>query len=43
MLQTATDDEEAREELHYHAKALLEENKILEAWNTLLIDKLNRV
>ena len=43
ILHTATDDEEAREELHYHAKALLEENKILEAWKTLLIDKLNRV
>ena len=43
ILHTTTDDEEAREELHYHAKALLEENKIVEAWSTLLIDKLNRV
>lgn len=42
ILHTTTDDEEAREELHYHAKALLEENKIVEAWSTLLIDKLNR-
>ena len=43
ILHTTTDDEEAREELHYHAKALLEENKIVEDWSTLLIDKLNRV
>jgi len=43
ILHTTTDDEETREELHYHAKALLEENKVVEAWSTLLIDKLNRV
>ena len=43
ILHTTSDDEEAREELHYHAKALLEKNKIKEAWCTLLIDKLNRV
>jgi len=42
ILQASTDDEEIREELHYHAKALLEENKVNEAWSTLLIDKLNR-
>jgi flavin reductase (DIM6/NTAB) family NADH-FMN oxidoreductase RutF len=43
ILHTTTDDEEAREELHFHAKELLEKNKIAEAWSTLLIDKLNRV
>lgn len=43
ILHTATDDEEAREELHYHAKSLLENNRVEEAWCTLLIDKLNRV
>ena len=43
ILHTTSDDEETREELHYHAKALLEKNKIKEAWCTLLIDKLNRV
>lgn len=43
ILHTATDDEEAREELHYHAKSLLEKNRVEEAWCTLLIDKLNRV
>jgi len=42
ILYTATDDEEAREELHYHAKTLLENDQVEEAWSTLLIDKLNR-
>ena len=42
ILQTTTDDEETREKLHYHAKSLLENNQVEEAWKTLLIDKLNR-
>ena len=42
ILYTATDDEETREELHYHAKSLLENDQVEEAWSTLLIDKLNR-
>ena len=42
ILQPTTDDEETREKLHYHAKSLLENNQVEEAWKTLLIDKLNR-
>jgi hypothetical protein len=43
ILHTAMDDEEAREDLHRHAKTLLEHNQVEDAWKTLLIDKLNRV
>ena len=43
ILHTAMDDEEAREDLHHHAKSLLENNQVEDAWKTLLIDKLNRV
>ena len=43
LLQAGTDDEETREELHLHAKSLLEKNEIEDAWKTLLIDKLNRL
>jgi len=43
LLQAGTDDEETREELHLHAKYLLEKNEIEDAWKTLLIDKLNRL
>ena len=41
ILHTTSDDEEAREELHYHAKALLEKDKIKEAlqmgWHTMFL------
>jgi hypothetical protein len=43
LLQAGNDDEETREELHRHAKTLLEINEIEAAWKTLLIDKLNRL
>ena len=43
VLQYSNDDEETREELHKHAKTLLENNEVEAAWKTLLIDKLNRL
>jgi flavin reductase (DIM6/NTAB) family NADH-FMN oxidoreductase RutF len=43
LLNTTSDDEEAREELHQMAKVLIEKNQIVNAWKTLLIDKLNRI
>ncbi len=43
LLNTSSDDEEAREELHQLAKVLIEKNQIVDAWKTLLIDKLNRI
>ncbi len=43
LLEAGNDDEETREELHKHAKTLLENNKVEAAWKTLLIDKLNRL
>ncbi len=43
LLQAGNDDEETREELHRHAKTLLEKNEVEAAWKTLLIDKLNRL
>lgn len=41
VLNAGFDDEETREELHKHAKHLLENNEVEAAWKTLLIDKLN--
>lgn len=41
-LDTCSDDEEKRELLHYKAQEHLKENRIQEAWLSLLIDKLNR-
>jgi flavin reductase (DIM6/NTAB) family NADH-FMN oxidoreductase RutF len=43
VLHAGYDDEETREELHKHAKHLLENNEVEAAWKTLLIDKLNRL
>ena len=43
VLHAGSDDEETREELHKHAKHLLENNEVEAAWKTLLIDKLNRL
>ncbi|MCT4623049.1 MAG: flavin reductase family protein [Schleiferiaceae bacterium] len=37
------DGMERREALHHYAKELLEKNQVLEAWNVLLTDKLNRI
>lgn len=43
ILNFSAEDEEAREALHFRAKELLSQGKTIEAWKTLLIDKLNRV
>lgn len=38
----SSDGLEAREKLHHHAKELLNQNKVEQAWKTLLCDKINR-
>lgn len=43
ILNFSAEDEEARESLHHRAKELLNQGRTIEAWKTLLIDKLNRV
>ena len=43
ILKSSVDEEQTRENLHYHCKKLLQENKVLDAWSTLLIEKLNQV
>lgn len=43
ILNFSAEDEEARESLHHRAKELLNQGRTVEAWKTLLIDKLNRV
>jgi len=41
ILKSSLDKKESRKNLHYHCKKLLQENKVLDAWCTLLIDNLN--
>ena len=43
ILKSSVDEEQTRENLHYHCKKLLQENKVLNAWSTLLIEKPNQV
>lgn len=43
ILKSSVDEERTRENLHYHCKKLLQENKVLDAWSTLLIEKPNQV
>ena len=43
ILKSSVDEEQTRENLHYHCKKLLQENKILDAWCTLLIENPNQV
>ena len=43
ILKSSVDEEQTRENLHYHCKKLLQENKVLDAWSTLLIEKPNQV
>ena len=43
ILKSSGDEKQTRENLHYHCKKLLQENKVLDAWSTLLIEKLNQV
>ena len=43
ILKSSVDVEQTRENLHYHCKKLLQENKVLDAWSTLLIENPNQV
>ena len=43
ILKSSVDEEQTRENLHYHCKKLLQENKVLDAWSTLLIENPNKV
>tara|TARA_B100001093_G_scaffold519484_1_gene608739 strand:+ start:15085 stop:15987 length:903 start_codon:yes stop_codon:yes gene_type:complete len=43
ILKSSLDEEQTRENLHYHCKKLLQENNVLDAWSTLLIEKPNQV
>jgi len=43
ILKSSVDGEQTRENLHYHCKKLLKENKVLYAWCTLLIENPNQV
>ena len=43
ILKSSVDEEQTRENLYYHCKKLLQENKVLYAWCTLLIENPNQV
>ena len=43
ILKSSVDEKQTRENLHYHCKKLLQENKVLDAWCTLLIENPNQV
>ena len=43
ILESSVDEKQTRENLHYHCKKLLQKNKVLDAWSTLLIEKPNQV
>ena len=43
ILKSSVDEEQTRENLHYHCKKLLKENKVLDALCTLLIENPNQV
>ena len=43
ILKSSVDEEQTRENLHYHCKKLLQENNVLDAWSTLLIENPNQV
>ena len=43
VLKSSVDENQTRENLHYHCKKLLQENKVLDAWSTLLIENPNKV
>ena len=43
ILKSSLDEDQTRENLHYHCKKLLQENKVLDAWSTLLIENPNKV
>jgi len=41
ILKSSVDEEQTRKNLHYHCKKLLQQNKVLDAWCTLLIENPN--
>jgi len=41
ILKSSVDEEQTSKNLHYHCKKLLQENKVLDAWCTLLIENPN--
>ena len=43
ILKSSLDEDQTRENLHYHCKKLLQENKVLDAWSILLIEKPNQI
>ena len=43
ILKSSVDEKQTRENLHYHCKKLLQKNKVLDAWSTLLIEKPNQI
>ena len=43
ILKSSVNKKQSRENLHYHCKKLLQENKVLDAWCTLLIENPNQV
>ena len=43
VLKSSVDENQTRDNLHYHCKKLLQENKVLDAWCTLLIENPNQV
>ena len=43
ILKSSVDEQQTRKNLHYHCKKLLQENKVLDAWSTLLIENPNQV
>jgi len=43
ILESSLDEKQTRENLHYHCKKLLQENKVSDAWCTLLIENPNQL
>ena len=43
ILRSSLDEQQTRENLHYHCKKLLKENKVLDAWSALLNENPNQV
>ena len=43
ILKSSVEEDQTRENLYYHCKKLLQENKVLDAWCTLLIENPNQI
>ena len=43
ILESSLDEKQTRENLHYHCKKLLQENRVSDAWCTLLIENPNQL